>query len=496
MLHWDDTSARQVLVLLFDSSVRSLFLAGGCWLALRLFRVRSACLRHAIWTAVLLGMLAMPFLRVALPPIPMKGLPATTASLGSKTLVFVAGPEKRADSNQLNARDIGLARTSPETSHPLWALLVLMLYAEVGAILFARQGIGCYLAWRLVRCSREVRSDDLLALAHEGASQRGISPHVFDSDLVQVPVTVGLFRSTIILPSDWPTWQRDTLRAVIAHEVSHMRRRDFIIQNLSALNRCLFWFHPLAWWLDRRLKDLAEEASDDCALRITADRHDYADVLLSFAARARDAGGRIRWQGLAMANRCAIGKRIERILQAEGEFSARLSRPALASILILAPIFAGSLAALRARGKESARASIAPAPLVLPEKVTLRSFEGSWQGEQDLLHISLAFEQRGRKLVGSAINRFAQSKPSGAEKPGLGRVPLPPSAPPPPPPPTGRVLHATLHGDTLSFAVEPEGGGVQADYRLQMVGRRRATLAIIFPGGLEFYPGLEMTKSN
>lgn len=493
MLHWDDTSARGMLVLLFDSSVRSLFLAGACWLTLRLFRVRSACLHHAIWTAVLLGMLAMPFLRVALPPVPMKVLPAITASPVSKTLASVAGPEKQSGSVQVNPGDLSLTQSSPGTPQPLWALLVLMLYAEVGAILFARQGIGCYLAWRLVRCSRQIRSEDLLDLAQKGSSRGGRSPQIFESDLVQVPVTVGLFRSTIILPSDWPTWQRDKLRAVIAHEVSHMRRRDFATQNLSALNKCLFWFHPLAWWLDRHLKNLAEEASDDCALNITADRHDYADVLLSFAARANNAGGRIRWQGLAMANRGPISKRIERILQEQGELQARLSRPALASILILAPLFTGSLAALHARSREIARASNVPAPLVMPEKVSLNSFEGRWQGEQDQLLITLALKPRGRKLLGIAMNRFVQSHLSGGDKPGLGGVPLPP---PPPPPPSGKVLRATLRGNTLSFTVAPDHGGVQADYRLQMVGSGRATLAIIFPGGLELYSGLEMTKSN
>ena len=56
------------------------------------------------------------------------------------------------------------------------------------------------------------------------------------------------------------------LDAVIAHEVSHVVRRDALTQRLSLLHRAIFWFSPLAWWLDRHLAELAEQASDEAAL--------------------------------------------------------------------------------------------------------------------------------------------------------------------------------------------------------------------------------------
>src|SRR6476660_5325341 len=68
-----------------------------------------------------------------------------------------------------------------------------------------------------------------------------------------VPVTVGLLRPRVILPDSSRGWPQAQLDAVLAHEGEHLRRRDPLFQWLALLNRALFWFHPLAWWLERKL---------------------------------------------------------------------------------------------------------------------------------------------------------------------------------------------------------------------------------------------------
>ena len=64
-----------------------------------------------------------------------------------------------------------------------------------------------------------------------------------------VPMTVGAMRPVIILPIAWKAWDTETLAAIIAHEVAHVRRHDVSIAFAAHLNRAMFWFHPLAWWL-------------------------------------------------------------------------------------------------------------------------------------------------------------------------------------------------------------------------------------------------------
>src|SRR5512140_2695582 len=57
------------------------------------------------------------------------------------------------------------------------------------------------------------------------------------------------------------------------------RRRDPLVEWLALLNRAVFWFHPLAWWLERKLSALAEDACDAAVLRGGHDAHAYSEYL-------------------------------------------------------------------------------------------------------------------------------------------------------------------------------------------------------------------------
>src|SRR6185295_12741280 len=97
-----------------------------------------------------------------------------------------------------------------------------------------------------------------------------------ESAAVVTPVTVGVVSPTVLLPTTWRRWPDDTLQAILAHELAHVARRDPLVAVLAQLNRCLFWFHPLAWWLARTLAAAAEHASDEQAVRAIGERGRYA----------------------------------------------------------------------------------------------------------------------------------------------------------------------------------------------------------------------------
>ena len=79
-----------------------------------------------------------------------------------------------------------------------------------------------------------------------------------ESDRVASPVTLGIARPAIVLPGDWRQWDGAKLDAVLAHELSHIRRHDPAVQMLSAIHRALLWHSPLSWFLHRRIVRLGD----------------------------------------------------------------------------------------------------------------------------------------------------------------------------------------------------------------------------------------------
>src|SRR5262249_45612612 len=116
---------------------------------------------------------------------------------------------------------------------------------------------------------------------------------LLESPRVTSPVTLGFLRPQVVLPNDWREWPAQKLRLAIVHERAHVMRRDPLAALLAQLNCCVFWFHPVAWWLERTVDAGAEHACDDEAMRAAASPWEYASVLLEFARNARGAGGRV-----------------------------------------------------------------------------------------------------------------------------------------------------------------------------------------------------------
>ena len=114
------------------------------------------------------------------------------------------------------------------------------------------------------------------------------------------PITIGIVAPVVILPPDWATMDEAEMSAVLAHEEEHVRRRDPLVTLITLLNRAIFWFHPLAWWLHREIARLSEQACDTVVISRGHDSDVYSACLLRFARRAAAAGGRIAPMATAM----------------------------------------------------------------------------------------------------------------------------------------------------------------------------------------------------
>ncbi len=95
------------------------------------------------------------------------------------------------------------------------------------------------------------------------------------------PGVVGFFRPVLLLPAGiMERLSAIQLRAVVVHEMCHVRRRDNLLAAIHMLVQALFWFHPLVWWLGRRMVVERECACDEAVLADGGDRQAYAEGIL------------------------------------------------------------------------------------------------------------------------------------------------------------------------------------------------------------------------
>jgi len=331
----------QGIVLLAASVVRPLALVAAAWVMLRLLRVRHPASRHSVWTGVLVGMMVLPFVSVfaphwMVPVLPAKRVPAATVA--PKAVVSDAIGLSIPQSMEVATPARVFERPSVETL-AIWCYLAGLL----GMV--AYRLAGWVLLWRVMLRSRPLRGRV-----------------VRESDDVLTPVAVGVLRPFVILPAGWREWDTNTRRAVLAHEFAHLRRHDAVVSALAWWVRCLFWFHPLAWWVSREVSDLAELACDAAAVERVGDPAGYSRMLLGFADTVNRAGHRVALPGLAMAG-SGVDRRIDGVFQLSGGNLRKLSRPGV--FLALAGVPVMCLAATVGLG-ESGGPLPRPSPVSLP----------------------------------------------------------------------------------------------------------------------------------
>src|SRR5262245_711603 len=97
------------------------------------------------------------------------------------------------------------------------------------------------------------------------------------------PFTFGMVRPTILLPESFLLLEEDAQRAIVCHELLHVRRNDWFATVIEELIGVVLWFHPAVWWLLARIRITREEVVDAEVVRRTIRREPYIDALLAMA---------------------------------------------------------------------------------------------------------------------------------------------------------------------------------------------------------------------
>lgn len=323
-----------MLPMLLDSALRSLILGLVVWALLKMARLRDTRTETAIWTAVLIAALSMPLLSRYTPPMLLTVPHLSAASPESATALRLLAAQQALPPNGGEP-----SRRALEWLSHYGQTCILAAYAIGYFVCLTRIGVGLLLTLGLYRRAVPVNAD--------WARGRNIRA----STELKSPVSLA---GAILLTADYSEWGASKRAAVLAHEEAHIARGDFFIQLAASIHCAFFWFSPFAWWLQSKLAEIAETASDEAAILRLEDRAVYAEILVEVSRSAHETRAII-----AMAKGPFIQKRVEHILSETP--TRNLSLPLRVLTITVLAVIALAVAGARAAVSPTANAAKAPA---------------------------------------------------------------------------------------------------------------------------------------
>jgi beta-lactamase regulating signal transducer with metallopeptidase domain/type II secretory pathway component GspD/PulD (secretin) len=331
--HWGGQFLNLAWPMLWQSS---LLIAIVFVLDLALRRKIRAAIRYALWLVVLVKLLLPPSL--ALPTsVTWWLLPSPQPSAKPQTTEFV-----------VNYGDQS-AFTVPLQSQPAPAPIRPKMSAAAWALAASGVASAGLLAWLLVRwrqINHKVRraktSEKLIPVLDEARRLTRLRPGIRLklTDDSMSPAVCGLFRPVILLPQSLvEKLSAGQLRAVLLHEAIHLRRGDVWVNCAQAMLQILYWWHPLLWLANARIRRAREEAVDDAVMLALRDEAEiYAPTLLEVAKLAFNRP--LASLGLVgiLESRNALRQRIERLVNFDAPRKAGLTIVSILGILAFSAV--------------------------------------------------------------------------------------------------------------------------------------------------------------
>lgn len=324
----EETSA-QALAAWTDWGVKGVLLLALAFAVATAMRRASAASRHLVWTLALAGLLLLPALSLIAPAWRIPILPPNFGS-SEKTETLVAEPAAKF-SDQLGKSVAPSALSAPRgEAKPMWeaasspangrptshsgigvvnqtsfagedgpshfglvsptshaSLFLLAVWAALALLMFVPTLLGLALVARLARRCTPLDDPRWRSLIESLKEAIGL-PRAHHLCVLRapddtMPMAAGLLRPVIILPNCADEWSDDKRRAVLLHELAHVKRRDCLTHALARLATALHWPNPLAWFALRRIRIERERACDDLVLLAGQRPAAYADCLLQIA---------------------------------------------------------------------------------------------------------------------------------------------------------------------------------------------------------------------
>ncbi len=240
-------------------------------------------------------------------------------------------------------------------------LSMVVVFWTLGVLAFVIRLLG---GWRFVvrlRSTSHPASIDWQQTLEWVATRVGVTQRtrLLVSSVVDVPTVLGWLRPTILIPVEFLTGLSfEHITALLAHEMAHIRRYDYVANFLQGIIESILFYHPAVWWVSQQIRAERELCCDDLAVAITGDAFIYAKALAELESRQSQ-----RLTLTLAANGGVLLNRIRRLI--EPTYTAANSAPGPATawamtLLWLAGVGAAAVHGGHAMGTDTLR--LVPAP--------------------------------------------------------------------------------------------------------------------------------------
>lgn len=268
------------LSFLIEIAWKSALIAGAALLLVTLLRSRSASDRAAVLKLSIALLLLLPVLAYAMPELQVEALEAEAAAPAPAVTVVPAAAEFQLPATALADVAAPLDATMDFTFWDYAGLFAALAYLAGALVMALRLGAGVATLGIWTRRAEPVTAPEWLnALDRSNSSAR--QPLLLVSGDVNSPLSWGFRNPVILLDPDSLERPKDA-DAIVAHEMAHVERGDWVTLILARAAVGIFWFNPLVWLLERQVVQHAEEAADARALALVEPCR-YAETLVTCA---------------------------------------------------------------------------------------------------------------------------------------------------------------------------------------------------------------------
>ncbi len=319
---------------LLDLVIKSSAILVAAFLLTRLLQQASASVRHSVWGAALLAVLALPVINASLPKWSMGTFSLSQAN-AANTSQTTSAAEPVVKTIPYKAANTAASQTEIPPAVTFTTQHKIQNSRSADATFYISQGMQwlsvCWLTGVVLLCLRlavmsvrlrsigrqcemvsEGRLFDILQTCREtlGCTQ---PVTLLVKEEWTMPMTWGMLRASILLPREAEQWSDEEIRVALLHELAHVSRRDCLLQLFVQLTCAVYWLNPLVWFASRSVHFERERACDDIVLQNGTRASDYADQLLQVVSRFQ-AGRRLKYLAVSMASRSGFAERLQAIL--------------------------------------------------------------------------------------------------------------------------------------------------------------------------------------